>query len=49
MANYTEMMVIDLLLATDDQALDGVLYDMDAVLRTMANDVYSDINESGDI
>ena len=48
-ANYTEMMVIDLLLATDDQAIDGVLYDMDAVLRTMANDVYSDINESGDI
>ncbi|MHC4986568.1 MAG: SdrD B-like domain-containing protein [Planctomycetota bacterium] len=48
-ANYTEMMVIDLLLATDDQAVDGVLYDLDAVLRTMANDVYSDINESGDI
>ena len=49
MADYTEMTVMDILLATNDQAVDGALYDMDAILRSLANEVYTGINESGDI
>ncbi|MHC4294042.1 MAG: hypothetical protein ACYSTL_00485, partial [Planctomycetota bacterium] len=45
----TEMTIIDLLLATNDQSVDGALYNLDAVLRELANDVYSAINEGGDI
>ncbi len=54
----TEMTVLDLLLATDAMTVDGLLYDLDESgsidsleqdLRAMANAVYSDINEQGDI
>ena len=47
-ADGTEMTVMDILLATNDQAIDGVLYDGDAILRSMANAVYTAINEAGD-
>ena len=58
-ADNTEMMVLDLLFATNDNSFDGVLYDLDgdgdadddleSLLRQLANDVFSAINESGDI
>ncbi len=48
-ADYTDLTVMDILLATDEQAVDGMLYDLDAVLRSLANEVYSAINEAGDI
>ncbi len=47
--DYTLMAILDILLATDDQAVDGALYNMDAFLRGLANEVYSAINEGGDI
>jgi len=48
-ANYTTMSVMDLLLATDFRSSDDVLYDYDIKLRTLANTIYTAINESGDI
>jgi len=48
-ADNTVMTVMDCLLATNAQTVDGVLYNMDNLLRSLANDVYSMINESGDI
>ncbi len=48
-ADDTEISILDILLATNDQAVDGMLYDLDAVLRALANEVYSAINEAGDI
>jgi hypothetical protein len=57
-ADNTQMQIIDLLLATDAWSTDGLLYDKDgngkiddseALLRTLANDVYSAINEQGGI
>ena len=53
----SEVAVLDLLLATDGRAVDGVLYDFDGepdddretLFRTLANDVFSNINEQGDI
>ncbi len=48
-ADDTEISILDILLATNDQAVDGMLYDLDAVLRAFANEVYSAINEAGDI
>jgi len=48
--NYTEMTVLDLLLATDERAEGGILYaDFDVMYRELANQVYSAINEGGDI
>ena len=48
--DYTEMTVLDLLLATDERAVDGVLYaDFDVMYRILANKVYTAINEGGDI
>lgn len=47
-ANNTEVSVMDLLLATNDQAVDGVLYNDVHALRAMANAVYTAINEAGD-
>ena len=51
--------VLDLLFATNDRSVDGRLYDMDGdgdanddwetLLRTLANDVYSAINEQGNL
>ncbi len=48
-ADYSEISIMDILLATDEQAVDGMLYDLDAVLQSLANEVYSAINEAGDI
>jgi len=48
-ADNTEMTVLDMLLATDSMSVDGQLYDLDVYLRTLANQIYSAINESGDI
>jgi hypothetical protein len=46
-ANNTTMTVMDLLLATDAQAVNGVLYNGNATRRSHANDVYSAVNQSG--
>jgi len=48
-ADNTEMTVMEILAATNDQSIDGVLFQMNNVWRSMANDVYTSINESGDI
>jgi hypothetical protein len=48
-ANNTTMTVMDLLLATEDQAVNGVLYNGNKALRSQANDVYSAVNQAGDI
>jgi len=54
----TIMTVLDILQATDARTSNGLLYDLDAdgetnsyetLLRTMANDVYTAINEQGDL
>ncbi|MHC4561661.1 MAG: SdrD B-like domain-containing protein [Planctomycetota bacterium] len=46
----TEMKVIDLLLATDSMTTNGVLYySFDVMYRNLANEVYTAINEAGDI
>ncbi|MBN2295619.1 MAG: hypothetical protein JXM70_24525, partial [Pirellulales bacterium] len=56
-SDSTVLTVMDILLATDTLAHDGLLYDQDGdgdinqfeqLLRTMANEVYSAINEQGD-
>jgi hypothetical protein len=46
-ANNTTMTVMDLLLATDSQAVNGVLYNGNSTKRSHANDVYSAINQAG--
>jgi hypothetical protein len=48
-ANNTTMTVMDLLLAADAQAVNGVLYNGDTAKRTMANNVFSAINQAGSI
>jgi hypothetical protein len=48
-ANNTTMTVMDLLLATDAQAVDGLLYDGNITLRNEANSVYSALNQAGAI
>jgi hypothetical protein len=48
-ANNTTMTVLDLLLATDAQAVDGVLYNGELLKRNEANSVYSTLNEAGGI
>jgi hypothetical protein len=48
-ANYTTLTLMDLLLATDAQAVDGLLYGGDAVKRSEANAVYSAVNQAGGI
>jgi len=58
-ANNSNVTVLDLLFASNDHAFNGVLYDADAdgdadddletLLRTFANDVFSAINQAGDI
>jgi len=57
-ANNTTMTVLDILQATDAQTHNGLLYDQDdsgtistleQALRAMANQVYTAINEQGDI
>ena len=46
-ADNTTMTVMDLLLAADAQAVNGVLYGGDATLRNKANNVFSAINQAG--
>ena len=48
-ANNTTMTVMDLLLATDAQAVNGVLYNGNATTRNEANTVYSAVNQAGGI
>ena len=48
-ANNTTMTVMDLLLAADAQAVNGVLYNGDTAKRNKANNVFSAINEAGGI
>jgi hypothetical protein len=58
-ADDSDVTVLDLLLATNNHSFNGVLYDEDGdddaddsfekLLRTLANNVYSTINEQGDI
>jgi hypothetical protein len=48
-ADNTVMTVLDLLLATDAQAVNGVLYNGSTTKRNHANNVYSAINQAGDI
>jgi uncharacterized delta-60 repeat protein len=46
-ARNTTLTVMDLLLATDDQAIDGLLYGGNAARRNEANAVYSAVNQAG--
>ena len=48
-ANNTMLTVMDLLLATDAQAVNGVLSNGDSTRRNEANNVYSALNQAGDI
>ena len=60
-ADNAEVTVLDLLLAVNDHSSEGLLYDLngdsdtqdddlfETLFRTMANDVFSGINEQGDI
>jgi hypothetical protein len=46
-ADNTVMTVMDLLLAADAQAVDGVLYNGNTAKRNKANAVFSAINQAG--
>ena len=48
-ANSTTLTVMDLLLATDDQAVTGLLYNGNAARRNEANAVYSALNQAGSV
>ncbi len=48
-ANNSVLTVLDLLKATDAQAVGGLLYNGDDTLRKEANNVYNAINEEGNI
>jgi hypothetical protein len=48
-ANNTTKTLMDLLLATDEQAIDGLLYGGNTALRNEANSVYSALNQAGAI
>ena len=48
-ADNTVMTVMDILLAADAQAVNGVLYNGDATRRNQANNVFSAINQAGGI
>jgi hypothetical protein len=48
-ANNTTLTVMDLLLATDAQSINGVLYGGNTTRRAHANDVYSAVNQAGGI
>src|SRR5262249_476482 len=48
-ANNTTMTVMDLLLATDKQAFQGLLYNGNTTKRNEANAVYSALNQAGGI
>jgi uncharacterized delta-60 repeat protein len=46
-ANNTVMSLMDLLLATDAQAIDGVLYNGNSTRRNEANNLFSAVNQAG--
>ena len=48
-ANNTTMTVLDLLLATDSLAVDGLLYNGNSTKRNEANNVYGALNQAGGI
>jgi hypothetical protein len=48
-SNNTTMTVLDLLLAADARAVNGVLYGGNTTLRSEANDVFSALNQAGAI
>jgi hypothetical protein len=48
-ANGTTLTVMDLLLAADAQSVNGVLYGGNAARRARANDVFSAVNEGGEV
>ena len=48
-ANNTTLTVMDLLLATNNQAVNGVLYDGHTTRWNEANTVYTCVNQAGDI
>ena len=48
-ANNTSMTVLDLLLATEAQAVNGLLYNGNTARRNEANAVYSALNQAGGI
>jgi hypothetical protein len=47
--NHTKMTVMDLLLATDAQAVNGFLYNGNTTKMNQANTLYSQLNEQGSI
>ena len=48
-ANNTTVTVMDLLLTTDNQAVNGLLYNGNTARRNEANSVYSAVNQAGGI
>jgi probable HAF family extracellular repeat protein len=48
-ANSARLTLLDLLLATDARAVNGLLYNGDGRMSTLSNDVFSGINSAGDI
>jgi hypothetical protein len=48
-ADNTTLTVMDLLLASNDQAVHGLLYNGNATRRAHANAVYSAVNNAGGI
>ena len=57
-ADYSDVAILDLLIATNAYSVDGILYDTDGddaidsleqLLRTLANEVFTSINEGGDV
>jgi hypothetical protein len=48
-ADNSTLTVMDLLLATDDQAVNGLLYNGNATRRNEANAVYSALNQAGSV
>ena len=49
-ADHTEMTIMDILLATNERADNGHLYyNVDVLLRQLANELYTGINEAGEI
>jgi uncharacterized delta-60 repeat protein len=48
-ANYSVMSIMDLLLATDSKAVNGVLFGSNTTKRKEANDIFSAINQDGGI
>ena len=48
-ANNSTLTVMELLLATDDQAINGLLYNGNTTKRNEANAVFSALNQAGGI